>query len=269
VSSKVIILRIKLDGLRYDCARTSLTCTCRWLGNFKRRVLEAEMFENLTTSQHALVSRTDAENSSSHELELAFFKQLAADPLRIQKEIEQYNLAIPVLTKKLAQVEPKTKLLREIDSSFQTFLRRDDSQIYSRNQSVADLELLFQRVKASFFHLNCSESFKKVDKIQRVRFLDKHFLYLARIFLLRLCFNKDRKFISVKVFFARFVSKHRIARFAPPQMISQLGDDQIVQLSKQFGKVINELDFESMLDYDEYSRDGASGKGPAFSMRLD
>uniref|UniRef100_A0A914V0V7 Uncharacterized protein n=2 Tax=Plectus sambesii TaxID=2011161 RepID=A0A914V0V7_9BILA len=212
-----IIARIKLDGLRYDCARTSLSCTCRWLGNFKKRVLEAEMFENLTTASYQTISNSSTKDSANN---LAHFKDIAADPLKIQKTIEKYNTVIPILTKKLGLVEPKTKLLRDIDTSFQTFLRRDDSQIYSQNQSVADLELLLHRVKN---------------------------------------------------FFARFVSKHRIARFAPPQMISQIGDDQIVQLSRQFGKVFNELDFETMLDYDEYSRDGTriTDKNKVFSMRLE
>jgi hypothetical protein len=74
-------------------------------------------------------------------------KALANDPPRIQREVETYKAMIPELTKKIAEVEPKTRLLREIDVSFQRFLRRDDSLSYSANQSVSDLKELFNHVK--------------------------------------------------------------------------------------------------------------------------
>uniref|UniRef100_A0A914WVL1 Uncharacterized protein n=1 Tax=Plectus sambesii TaxID=2011161 RepID=A0A914WVL1_9BILA len=137
------IARIKLNGLRYDCARTILVSACRWLGNFKNRVIEAEMFENLT---RAAILET-REPGASQDEELKYFKEIAADPPRIQREAEMYKAIIPEMTKKLTDTEPKVKMLREIDVSYQRFLRRDDSLTYTANQTASDLKELLQHVK--------------------------------------------------------------------------------------------------------------------------
>lgn len=79
-----------------------------------------------------------------------FYEELAIDSKRIQREIDAYTAAIAIFDRRLAEVEPRTQLLLDIESTMQSLLRRDNLITYTPSVTVANLETLLKQARDFF-----------------------------------------------------------------------------------------------------------------------